>query len=115
MTAAGARRSWWGLIGAGHLVLLLSLLPSVLYLDHWSEFLFPNRPEHVSAADEALHESHCHFGSGSCSQPVPTNLKMLVSVVDLPQLELTVTAIEDVASVIEEAFITPPTEPPRAA
>jgi hypothetical protein len=102
-------------LGAGHLVMLVALLPSVLYIDHWSEFLFPNRPESISAADEALHESHCHFGSGSCAQPVPTNLKVLASVVDLPLPQLISTAIEYVTSSFQQTFITPPTEPPRTA
>lgn len=106
------RRSWSGLLGAGHLVLLLALLPSVLYIDHWSEFLHPETE--ISEVERELHESHCHFGSGGCSeQPVPTNLKVLASVVDLPVPQLMSTAIEYATSGFQQTFITPPTDPPR--
>jgi hypothetical protein len=94
--------------------MFLALLPGVLYIDHWSEFVFPNRPESISAGDEAVHESHCHFGSGSCAQPVPTNLRVLVAVVDLPLPRLLATAVEDATFALQQAFVTPPTEPPRA-
>jgi hypothetical protein len=108
----GVHGAWLALLGAGHLVLLLSLLPSVLYIDHWVEFINPSAE--ISKAGLALHESHCHLGSGSCGeQPAPTNLKSLSSIVDLPQPQLLAVAIEDVAPASQETFITPPTEPPR--
>jgi hypothetical protein len=112
--ATASRRFWARLLSAGQLVLLLSLLPSVLYIDHWAEFIFPNEAHQMSEAEHALHESHCHFGGGSCGeQPVPTNLRMLVAVVDLPDPRLVATVLEDVRRPFQETFVTPPTDPPR--
>ncbi len=111
-TTRRVRRSWSGLLGKGHLALFLALLPSVLYIDHWSEFMHPETE--ISEAERELHESHCHFGSGACGeQPVPTNLNMLTSVVQLPQPTLQSTAVEDSALLVEEAIVITPKEPPR--
>ena len=114
-TATAIRRFWSQLLGKGHLVLFLSLLPSLLYLGHWSAFVAPSPIEEMSHQELEAHESHCHLGAGGCSeQPVPANLRVLGTVVQLPRPALQSTPIEGSALLLEEAIVITPTEPPRA-
>jgi hypothetical protein len=106
------RPRWYRLLGAGPLALLLALAPAVLYFDHWAEFA--GHAQEQSAQEEARHETHCHIGAASCSeQPLPASVSVIPLLIDLPEPELQMTALEEVTSILSEIVIAPPNEPPR--
>jgi hypothetical protein len=115
------RRTWFRLLAVGPLALLLSVLPSLIYLGHWGEY-----PEYSVSGpglleDEAgplehtVHHTHCHAGPSTCAdQPVPIgSANVLASVVELPQPELPAVAVEDPTRDLEEVSVSPLTEPPQ--
>ena len=107
---------WHRALRVGSVILLAALLPSLLYIDHWGEFVdfALGRADAADAAEAAAHSVHCHFGAASCSdQPVPTNLSQLGTIVEVPEPPLPAVALEERASTPEEFVVTPPTEPPR--
>lgn len=109
----GPRRLWFQLLGVGPLVLLFSLSPSVLYLDHWTEFVHAGRGN-VAEVNVEEHQAHCHYGAASCSdQPVPTNMRTLAEIVQLDERALQAIALEDHTGTLLE-FIAPiRAQPPR--
>ena len=114
------RRRWYRLLRAGPLVLLLAFLPSLLYVDHWGEFLDPGRggaisPEHLA---ESLggngHAAHCHVGASTCSeQPAPASVQIFPALTELSEPEFPTVLLEDSVTAPEEFIVSPPTEPPR--
>jgi hypothetical protein len=110
------RRIWVNLLGVGHLVLLLALLPSVLYIDHWSEY-FGWTHDADSPGAEEVHQGHCHLNPSTCSdQPLPPGPKMTWEVVELKEPALPTTIALDETLATETGFVVSvPTEPPRLA
>ena len=114
----GLRRTWFWLLGAGPLVLLLSILPSYVYLGHWTEYAKAamGRPVEEESSGEVLdHAMHCHFNAASCSeQPAPINGHVLPAVGELTEPNLSdLAAIEQALSRLEDVLLAPATEPPR--
>lgn len=115
------RRTWFRLLAVGPLVLLLSLLPSLTYLDHWGEYIQYSVSGPGLLGNEAdplehtAHHTHCHAGPSTCAdQPVPIgSANGLASVVELPQPELPQVAVEDPTRHLEEVSVSPLTEPPQ--
>ncbi|MEX2159788.1 MAG: hypothetical protein WEB04_10340 [Dehalococcoidia bacterium] len=115
----GLRRTWFWLLGAGPLMLLLSMLPQYLAIDHWEEYYRhmirheieepEEGPEHTS------HEQHCHYGSAACSdQPAPINGRVLPAAVELSEPSLPDVAYAELSlSRLEDVFLAPASEPPR--
>ncbi|MEX0785689.1 MAG: hypothetical protein WD939_03540 [Dehalococcoidia bacterium] len=98
------------------MLLLLAFLPSFLYVGHWTDMVNVafGQPGATEAAASSAHEAHCHFGQSTCSdQPVPAEVKVAPTVVEVPKLELTSDALEDSDTILIERFVAPPTEPPR--
>jgi len=113
MLARMVRTRWYRALAAGPILLLLALAPSVLYVDHWTEYLGLT----TSATEEQPleHAGHCHIGPATCSdQPLPPDLSATPEVVHVVEPELTSVALEESVSTIEEHVVAPPTEPPRA-
>jgi hypothetical protein len=113
------RRSWLQALGIGPALMLIALLPSVLYLDHWTAYasalLGPSEAQQLSELNQANHASHCHLGPSTCSdQPTPFAVQVIPTVVDLDQPELPAVLLEDGLSRLEEHISSPLTEPPRA-
>ena len=110
------RPRWYRLLGAGPLALLLALAPSVLYIDHWAEFVSHAGLGHeMSAQEQASHETHCHMGASTCSeQPAPASVSVIPLLIDLPEPELQMTPLGDAGlDDLSEYIVSPPTEPPR--
>lgn len=112
------RRSWYRGLRVGPAVLLIAVLPSVLYLDHWVEYagraLGSAQAADVGEFDGATHAAHCHLGPASCSdQPVPASPQVFASVVELVRPELYSVALESDETRLEEFTVSPLTEPPR--
>jgi hypothetical protein len=113
MLARLLRTRWYRLVGAGPLVMLLALAPSVLYVDHWAEYWGLT----ASATEESPmeHIGHCHFAPANCSdQPLPPDLSATPAVVHVVEPELTSVVLEEHQVVLQEHTVAPPTEPPRA-
>ncbi len=106
------RRRWRRrLLRLGPILLLTTLLPSLLSIDHWSEA--PAATAEANA-DQASHQSHCHVAPASCSdQPVATNARSFAELIELPSPELPAVALEDSATLLVEFRSAPPTLPPR--
>lgn len=103
----------------GPALMLTALLPSVLYLDHWTAYasalLGPSEAQQLSELNRANHASHCHLGPSTCSeQPTAYTTQVSPTVVDLDQPELPAVLLEDGLSLLEEHTSSPLTEPPRA-
>jgi len=112
-----ARRSWFVALRVGPALMLIALLPSVVYLDHWtayaSELLGPSEAQQLS--ELASHSAHCHSGPSTCSeQPAVFAVQVIPTVVDLDQPELPAVLLEDGPSLLQEHRSSPLTEPPRA-
>lgn len=109
------RRVWRWVLSVGPRLLLAALLPSLLFIDHWDEYLdYALGQEPFVAAEHASHQVHCHGGPASCSQqPAPTNVQVFASVVQVPQPALMSFAFEDAAMSPDEHLMSPPTDPPR--
>ena len=100
----------------GPLLLFLAFLPSLLYIDHWSEYLEHalGRVEAHRELEQASHQSHCHIGPATCSeQPAPASVSVIPSLIDLPEPELQMTALEEITSILSEIVVAPAKEPPR--
>lgn len=112
-----ARRSWFLALRVGPALMLIALLPSVLYLDHWTAYasalLGPSEAQQLS--ELASHSAHCHVGPSTCSdQPAVYSAQVVPTVVELDHPELTGVLLEDGLSLLEEHTSSPLTEPPRA-
>jgi hypothetical protein len=113
MLARLLRTRWYRLLGVGHVVMLLALAPSVLYVDHWAEHFGLTARETEEPPLE--HVGHCHIAPANCSdQPLPPDLSATPAVVHVVEPELTSVALEEGVRTIEEHMVAPPTEPPRA-
>ena len=117
----GVRRTWFWLLGAGPLVLLLAMLPQYLVIDHWEEYYnHAIRHEVEKPADEVAehtsHEQHCHYGSAACSdQPAPINGRVLPAAIELSEPSFSaLSALEQPTSRLEDVFLAPAREPPRS-
>lgn len=103
----------------GPAVLILALLPSFLYLGHWSDYLgdsFGHEADEAvtDEAESAEHRDHCHFGPATCAdQPVPPNMRSFSAPIEVPMPEYTAAAVDDSATALEEFVALIPTEPPR--
>ena len=115
------RRTWFRLLAVGPLALLLSLLPSLIYLDHWDEYIqYAVRgprllEDEADPLEHTAHHTHCHAGPSTCAdQPVPIgSANVLASVVELPQPELPQVAVDEQIALLEEVFMSPLTRPPQ--
>jgi hypothetical protein len=125
---AKLRRIWLAALRAGPVILLVALLPSVSYIDHWSEFVTSavaheaaeaegagddSGPEPRHAEDDS-HAAHCHTNIASCAeQPAPADLRLLHVVVDFSEPALTETPLEYSDWTLAGFVVPIPTEPPR--
>ncbi len=113
------RQRWFGLLGVGPLVLLLALLPQLLYVDHWVEFVThglgrESAAEQGDGRERVQHEAHCHVGSAACSdQPVPYSVRVVPAIIELAPPELYSLPLENIEAPLEELAVSPLTEPPR--
>ena len=118
MLASGLRRTWFHLLGAGPLVLLLSVLPSYFYLDHlvaYATQAMGGAVEQESPAEHTIHEQHCHYGGAGCSEaPAPINGRVLPAVVDLVEPQLAAVLLEENRPLLDGVAVVPQTKPPRA-
>ena len=106
------RHRWSQALAAGPLLMLFALAPSVMSLDHWSEYLGIAA---VREEDPLEHAGHCHFGPATCSdQPLPPDLSATPAVVQIVKPELTLVALEETDMTTQEHVVVPPTEPPRS-
>jgi len=113
------RRSWYQALRAGPAVMLIALLPSVLYLDHWTgyvnELLGTSQAMQLSELERPNHSAHCHVGPSTCSeQPTAYSPQVLPTVIELDHPELPTVLLEDGLSLLQEHTSSPLTEPPRA-
>jgi hypothetical protein len=112
MLARMVRTRWYRALAAGPILLLLALAPSVLYVDHWTEYLGLTTSQTEEQPME--HIGHCHIAPANCSdQPLPPDLSATPAVVHVVEPELTSVALEESVRTIEEHVVAPPTEPPR--
>jgi hypothetical protein len=112
-----ARRSWFQALGVGPAVMLIALLPSVLYLDHWAQYVSQllGQSQAAQLSDLANHSAHCHAGPSTCSdQPTVVSPKVFPTVVEVDHPELPAVLLEDGPSLLQEHMSAPLTEPPRA-
>lgn len=97
---------------------MLALLPSVLFVDHWTEFLFHTNADEAAEAEEAsnvTHKLHCHEGPATCAdQPVPLNPKVVADLIEVREPRLPSVLVEDGERGLDEYIATLPTRPPRA-
>lgn len=114
------RRTWFRLLAVGPLVLLLALLPSLAYLDHWGEYIQyavsgPGLLENeADPLEHTAHSAHCHAGPSTCAdQPIPLGDKYLLAVVEVPQPDLPAVVVEERVLSLEAVFISPLTQPPQ--
>ena len=106
MRLASLRPIRRGLLRIGATLLLLSLLPSLLYIDHWSDA--------IASDGEAQHYAHCHYDTSTCSdQPALTGVQAFPDLIALPQPDLQSVLVEFTAVAPEGRLMAPPTEPPR--
>ena len=112
------RRGWYRALRVGPTLLLLAILPSVLYLDHWADYA--ERALGLGGSIEASelqdgHATHCHLSPGTCSEQPAATLVVQVfpRVVELDHPELPAVLLEDGESVLEQYVRSPLTEPPR--
>jgi hypothetical protein len=104
---------WYRMLGAGPLIMLLALTPSLLSIDHFGAYFGWIQDSNDSPAD---HIGHCHLNVASCSdQPLPPNPGAAPAVVNVVEPELTLLALEDYQQRLAGQVVIPPTEPPRAA
>ena len=105
------------LLRAAPVLLIIALLPSLLYVDHWLSYLSGQLavPEAATSDVEHVgHHSHCHSSPASCSdQPVPLNARGFLDLIELPELDLPAVLLVDGEHAPEEFISVPPTEPPR--
>jgi hypothetical protein len=109
-------------LALGPVLLLLALSPSGLYIDHWIEYFTtehhveeftPHRRAETHSHHQEVHNLHCH-GAGGCSDASlaagldDATLETRTGGADLPSVLLGETFAR-----LEEAFLTPLTEPPR--
>ena len=106
------------LIRSGPLLLLLALVPSVLYIDHWAEEHSPidlgavNR--HSGHIDFHSHQAHCHYGPASCSQQaIVTNYDGTPRLIEEPAPALVSTPVVLSTTHLSEFVSDIPTEPPK--
>jgi hypothetical protein len=112
----GLRKMRRRLLIAGAPLLLLSLLPTLLFVGHWSQLAggFTGEDWVVNEEDHDAHEAHCHTAFAGCGdQPAPPGLQGFAAVVDLPEDGSVTIAIDEWAQVLEGLTVVPPTEPPR--
>ena|ERR1700694_1327950 len=115
-TTRRVRRSWWILLGAGHLVMLLALLPSMLYIDHWSAYFGWTKDDDSPGAQE-VHQGHCHLSPSTCSdQPLPPGPRATWEVVEFKKPNLPpIVALDEPSVKLTGVVVSVPTEPPRVA
>ena len=112
MLARMVRHRWPRALAAGPVLMLFALAPSVMYLDHWSEYVGSSA---VQEEDASEHAQHCHIGPATCSdQPLPPDLSATPAVVHVVEPELTSVALEEADMTTQEHVVVPPTDPPRA-
>ncbi|OGO52449.1 MAG: hypothetical protein A2148_02735 [Chloroflexi bacterium RBG_16_68_14] len=99
---------------------MLAFLPSLLYVDHWGEFLNPGAggaisPEHLAERlREGDHSAHCHVGASTCSeQPAPAGAQIFPALIELSEPDFPTVLLEDRVTTPEEFIVSPPAEPPR--
>ena len=100
----------------GPLLLVLAFLPSLLYVGHWSELVnyAMGHPGVEEVTDIEEHAGHCHIGPATCSeQPAPASVSVIPLLIDLPEPELQMTALEEIISILNEIVVAPAKEPPR--
>ena len=106
------RHRWSRALAAGPVLMLFALAPSVMYLDHWSEYVGLSAAHEEDASE---HAQHCHFGPATCSdQPLPPDLSVTPAVVHVVEPELVSVALEEARTTTQEHAVIPPTDPPRA-
>jgi hypothetical protein len=119
------RQPWTRRLAAlAPILLLLALAPSGLYIDHWIEHLTaehhveeftPHRRADTHDHHREVHNSHCH-GSGGCSDAAATaslddaTFETRGGGPDLPSI-----LVGDTVARMEQVYLIPPTEPPRAS
>lgn len=113
------RRSWCQALRVGPAVMLIALLPSALYADHWtayaSELLSSSQAMQLSELEDASHRAHCHVGPSTCSeQPTVYAVQVIPTVIDVDHPELPAVLLEVGLSLLLEHTSSPLTEPPRA-
>ena len=111
------RRSWFRALGIGPAVMLIALLPSVLYIDHWTSYASSllGESEAMQLSELANHSTHCHVGPSSCSdQPTVYATQVVPTVVELAHPELPAVLLEHDPPLLVEHTSAPLTEPPRA-
>lgn len=102
---------WYRFLGAGPLVMLLALAPSLLSIDHVAEDFGWLHESDDSPMD---HIGHCHLNVASCSdQPLPPNPGAAAAVVNVVEPELTFLALEEEHPRRYGRVVVPPKEPPR--
>ncbi|MDP3766374.1 MAG: hypothetical protein Q8S13_00020, partial [Dehalococcoidia bacterium] len=112
-------RTWFRLLGAGPLVLLVAFLPSLVYVGHWGDYVDfalgrSRAVEEPTDAEHATHEAHCHVGPSTCAdQPAFINGQVAASVVEMTVPHLSTTVLEDALVTLEGQTVAPLTEPPR--
>jgi hypothetical protein len=110
------RRSWFRALGIGPALMLIALLPSVLYIDHWTTYVsgLLGQSEEAQLSELASHSTHCHAGPSTCSdQPALYTAQVFPTVVEVDHPELPAVLLEDGPTVLQEHTSTPLTEPPR--
>ncbi len=112
------RRAWYGTVAWASLILLLALLPSTLYIDHWADYLghaLASGAEEEGTAEQMSHYSHCHAGPGSCSsQPVAPASQLFPRIIDLTEPDFPSVLVEPSTATLTATIISVPTEPPWA-
>jgi hypothetical protein len=116
------RRAWPNAIGAGPAILLLALMPSVSYIDHWDEFSRAamssdsrqERDEGDVPSPHDEHEAHCHTNVAGCGNQPPADLRLLHVVVDMEEPKLVETELVRSSIRLQGFDSIVPTEPPRS-
>ena len=120
------KSAWLERVAAG--VLLLTFLPTLSFLGHWSEILGGSQVPQASAsvlvdaaaqqADQVDHSRHCHTDLAACSaQPLPAGLGLLATRETLlrpPSLLSTESADRQTRASLGHT-ISPPAPPPRSS
>lgn len=115
----GVQRAWYGAVTWAPLILILALLPSTLYIDHWAEYLgavLSSSPvEEVGRAEHVSHHAHCHAGPGTCSdQATAPGSQLFPQIIELSEPDFPTVLVESSTATLAAAIVRVPKEPPRA-
>ena len=99
------------------LLMLLALLPSSFYLDHWLERVAQHHPiptQH-EVQHQVSHSVHCHFSPDTCTeQATRPPVQPIGDVVELPAYRWATLVLPDTSPSRPPEFLTsPPSDPPR--